>query len=76
LNWTNECQRLVAEKCFKGDSGQSASEWDNTPWEEREEKRTYAAIAEHLGISRERVRQIYNEIKSRLRAHLKVGSDE
>jgi RNA polymerase sigma factor (sigma-70 family) len=31
---------------------------------------TYAAVSEHLGISRERVRQIYNEVKDRLRAHL------
>jgi len=34
---------------------------------------TYATVAEHLGLSRERVRQIYNEVKGRLRAHLKHG---
>jgi DNA-directed RNA polymerase sigma subunit (sigma70/sigma32) len=34
---------------------------------------TYATAAEHLGLSRERVRQIYNEVKGRLRAHLKHG---
>lgn len=34
---------------------------------------TYAAAAEHLGLSRERVRQIYNDVKGRLRAHLKHG---
>ena len=34
---------------------------------------TYGAVAEHLGLSRERVRQIYNEVKGRLRAHLKHG---
>jgi DNA-directed RNA polymerase sigma subunit (sigma70/sigma32) len=36
---------------------------------------TYATAAEHLGLSRERVRQIYNEIMARLRAHLKHGFD-
>jgi hypothetical protein len=33
----------------------------------------YATAAEHQGLSRERVRQIYNEIKGRLRAHLNHG---
>jgi len=34
---------------------------------------TYATAAEQLGLSRERVRQIYNEVKGRLRAHLRRG---
>jgi hypothetical protein len=34
---------------------------------------TYAAVAAHLGLSWECIRQIYDEVKGRLRAHLKHG---
>jgi DNA-directed RNA polymerase sigma subunit (sigma70/sigma32) len=34
---------------------------------------TYADVAENLGLSRERIRQIYDEVKGRIRAHLKHG---
>jgi hypothetical protein len=34
---------------------------------------TYATAAEQLGLSSERVRQVYNEVNGRLWAHLKNG---
>ena len=49
------------------------SQWEGVDTKALRAGPTYATAAEHLGLSRERVRQIYNEVKGRLRAHLKHG---